>query len=125
MEDVLQELVLVQQELAASRVETTALRDRVDKLVRNLFDTSPASPQIQVTVPPPIPLASPDRYSGDPAKTQVFLTLILLHFSCKPASFPNNHSRVALAISYLVGDAANWGIPLVRNNDACCPIGQL
>ncbi|XP_078515092.1 protein LDOC1-like [Lissotriton helveticus] len=116
MDDVLQALVLVQRELADSKAETAALREKVDRQACNPFDASSSNPQIHVTVPPPVPLATPERYSGDPHKIQTFLTQIALHFSCRPASFPNNLSRVAFAISYLSWDAADWAVPLVRND---------
>ncbi|KAJ1157947.1 hypothetical protein NDU88_010644 [Pleurodeles waltl] len=117
MDDVLQALVVVQQELANSRVEAAALKDKVERLTRNPFDASASTPQVTVNVSPPIPLASPERFSGDPRKVQAFLTQLSLQFSCRPASFPSNLSRVMFAISYLSGDAANWAVPLVRNDD--------
>lgn len=117
LDEVMQALLVVQQELPTSRVETAALRDRVDQQARNPFDVSTSTPHVNITVSPPIPLACPERYSGYPLKIQTFLTQIALHFSCKPTSFPSNHSRVAFAISYLIGDAANWAVPLVKNDD--------
>ncbi|KAJ1137537.1 hypothetical protein NDU88_003935 [Pleurodeles waltl] len=45
MDDVLQAFVVVQQELANSRAEAAALREKVDKLTRNPFDASASTPQ--------------------------------------------------------------------------------
>ena len=130
LDDVLGALALVQQELIASRAETAALKERVERMQRNPFDvpsgrfSAPeqmgaerALPAISVTMPMPIPLAAPERYAGDPAKVQVFLTQIMLHFSCRANVFPSDQAKVAFMISYLVGDAALWAVPLVRNND--------
>ena len=130
LEDVLGALALVQQEVAASRAETAALKVLVDNMQRNPFDATTSgtptwtarggtttNPPISVIVPTPIPLAAPERYSGDPNKVQVFLTQIMLHFSCKPTAFQTNQSRVAFLISYLSGDAASWAVPLVSSND--------
>ena len=132
LEDVLGALALVQQELVASRAETADLKGQVEKMQRNPFDVSSgrntsgpsgsggsgqAPPQVTVTIPTPIPLAAPERYSGDPNKVQVFLTQIVLHFSCRPTVFATNQSRVAFTISYLTGDAASWVVPLVSSGD--------
>ena len=129
LEDVIGALALVQQELVDSRAEITALKSQVERLQRNPFDvfagrsppgsggSSQVPPQVTVTIPTPIPLAAPERYSGDPNKVQVFLTQIVLHFSCRPTVFPTNQSRVAFTISYLTGDAAAWVVPLVSGND--------
>ena len=129
LEDVLGALALVQQELVDSRAEITALKSQVERIQRNPFDvhtgrvqtgaggSSSVPPQVTVNIPTPIPLAAPERYSGDPNKVQVFLTQIVLHFSCRPTVFSTNQSRVAFTISYLTGDAAAWVVPLVSNND--------
>ena len=129
LDDVLRALTLVQRELEESRGEITALQGQVDRLQRNPFDAHPgrgppgegvagqALPQVMVTVPTPIPLAAPERFSGDPTKVQIFLTQMILHFSCRPTVFPTNHSRIAFTISYLTGDAAAWIVPLVNSND--------
>ncbi|KAJ1185721.1 hypothetical protein NDU88_002508 [Pleurodeles waltl] len=45
MDDVLQALVVVQQELANSRVEAAALKEKVERLTRNPFDASASTPQ--------------------------------------------------------------------------------
>ena len=130
LEDVLGALALIQQELVASRAETAALKAQVDNLQRNPFDAttsrtpswslgqgSSTNPPISVVVPTPIPLAAPERYSGDPNTVKVFLTQISLHFLCKPAAFATNQSRVAFLLSYLSGDAASWAVPLVSSSD--------
>ena len=129
LEDVIGALTLVQQELVESRVEITALKGQVERLQRNPFDvyagrgppglggSSQVPPQVTVSIPTPIPLAAPERYSGDPNKVQIFLTQIVLHFSCRPTVFPTNQARVAFTISYLTGDAAAWVVPLVSGND--------
>ena len=132
LEDVLGALTLIQQELVASKAETAALKAQIERMQRNPFDASTGRttagtsgsgggtstvPQVTVNIPTPIPLAAPERYAGDPNKVQVFLTQIVLHFSCRPTVFSTNQARVAFTISYLSGDAASWVVPLVSTND--------
>ncbi|KAJ1097208.1 hypothetical protein NDU88_002333 [Pleurodeles waltl] len=50
MDDVLQALVVVQQELANSRVEAAALKEKVERLTRNPFDASASTPQTGTTI---------------------------------------------------------------------------
>ena len=129
LETVLDALAVMQRELVEARREIVTLQGHVNRLQKNPFDINagrgpqgvdgagPAPPQVMVQFPTPIPLAAPERYSGDPNSVQIFLTQIGLHFSCKPAVFPTNQARVAFLISYLTGDAAAWVVPLVSNND--------
>lgn len=77
-----------------------------------------ASPvQVTVNTPNPVPLAMPERFTGDSSKYEVFMNQCQLQFLCKAASFPDDSAKVAFIISYLVGNAAEWAVPLVRNND--------
>ena len=121
-------LVLVQQELVESRLEINALKGHVERMQRNPFAVNtgrvpqvvgpaePVPPHVTVNIPTPIPLAAPERYAGDPHKVQIFLTQMMLHFSCRPTVFPSSQARVAFSISYLTGDAAAWVVPLVSGN---------
>ena len=132
LEDVLGVLAQIQLELAASKAETASLKAQIEKMQRNPFEVASGKttagtsgqavpradpPSVSVNIPIPIPLVAPERYSGDPNKVQIFLTQIMLHFTCKPAAFHTNQSKVAFMISYLSGDAASWAVPLVNNND--------
>ena len=133
LDDVLGALAVLQQEVTASRAETAALKAQVEALQKNPFDigfarSSPrvggagisaeTSSPITVNIPAHIPLAVPERYSGNPNTVQVFLTQVVLHFTCRPLVFQTNQARVAFLISYLSGDAASWAVPLVAANDS-------
>ena len=74
---------------------------------------------VQVTVNPvtPVPLATPERFTGDNAKFSSFMTQCKLHFLCRPYAFPDDSAKVAFTISYLSGNAAQWAVPMVENDD--------
>ena len=128
LEDVVRALALIQQELGESRVEINALKGHIERLQRNPFAVNPGRgpqvvgpteqlpPQVTVNIPTQIPLAAPERYAGDPHKVQIFLTQMILQFSCRPNVFHSSQARVAFAISYLTGDAAAWVVPFVSGN---------
>ena len=40
-----------------------------------------------------------------------------LLFICRPAAFPDDSAKVAFILSYLVGNATLWSIPLVESDD--------
>lgn len=81
-------------------------------------DTGTISPvQVTVHTPSHVPLAMPERITGDSAKFNSFMTQCHLQFMCKAAALPDDAAKVAFVISYLVGNAAEWAVPLVETND--------
>ncbi|KAJ1218189.1 hypothetical protein NDU88_005772 [Pleurodeles waltl] len=123
----LQAEVVSSKDLAASLAERVSqLQDKVEKKEQNPTGVSwPGSSSlipvgnptnISLHVPSAIPLAPPERFSGDPLKAQSFLVQVELHFTCRPHTFPDAQYKVAFLLSYLTGDAATWAIPLVRKD---------
>ncbi|XP_069486269.1 protein LDOC1-like [Ambystoma mexicanum] len=78
---------------------------------------STSSTPVQITLPGAVPLAPPERFTGDPRKYASFMTQCRLHFLCRPGAFPNDQARVAFVLSYLSGSAADWSVPLVTHDD--------
>lgn len=121
LDDVLAALAAMQVEVAASRQETADVKARLDAIQLDPLTPSTSltnqTPAVVVEMPVAIPLATPERYSGDPNTVQVFLTQVALHLSCKPKAFPTSQARVAFLISYLAGNAAQWAVPLVSRDD--------
>ena len=127
-------------EVHAARQETNALKreliiskERTDDLARqllqsqagqtplpasggNLPSTSSMNP-VQINLPGNVHLAPPERFSGDPKRFAVFINQCRLHFLCRPAAFPTDQAKVAFVLSYLSGNAADWSIPLVNQDD--------
>mgnify|MGYP002805142278 CR=1 FL=1 len=124
-------LTAMQQDLATSRQEKAILAGQVRQIQGQLTvqahtvprsaATTPLPPSapnptsISVTVPPVVPLAPPEGFSGDPAQVQTFLTQ--LHFLVRLTCCPDPQSRIAFFISYLSMDAAIWVIPQVSSDD--------
>ncbi|KAJ1113168.1 hypothetical protein NDU88_001423 [Pleurodeles waltl] len=120
--------VVASKDIATSLAERVSqLQDRVEKKEHGPLGAgwfgpptqgSGGSPptNISLTVPSAIPLAPPQRFSGDPQKAQSFLTQVELHFTCRPNTCPDAQPRVAFLLFYLTGDAAAWAIPLVRKD---------
>ena len=80
-------------------------------------DSSIKPLQISVASPISVPLAPPERFDGDSAKFSIFLNQCQLQFICRPTAFPDDSAKVAFILSYLVGNAAQWSIPLVEGDD--------
>uniref|UniRef100_A0A672F1J4 CCHC-type domain-containing protein n=1 Tax=Salarias fasciatus TaxID=181472 RepID=A0A672F1J4_SALFA len=57
---------------------------------------------------PPVPLAHPEKFSGDSGDCRAFLTQCDLHFELQSAMFPSDRSKIAYLISHLTGRAAAW-----------------
>mgnify|MGYP002804392277 CR=1 FL=1 len=132
LKDSMEDSKALREELLRSRQETQNLKQRMDNFVASstsllqesvaggssaASSTPAVATQVIHAISPIIPLAAPERFSGDPHKTQVFLTQCSLHFLCRPVVFSENHSKVAFILSYLSGDAAAWSMPLVTRND--------
>lgn len=126
--DVLKALQDIQVELVQTRQESNTLKVQVQGLVAQnvpLDGTGPSTsaptnrvPATVIVQPPSsVPLAAPERFTGDPRKYMTFLTQCRLHFLCKPTAFETIQARTAFVISYLTGDAAAWAMPLVQKDD--------
>ncbi|XP_078506417.1 protein LDOC1-like [Lissotriton helveticus] len=72
---------------------------------------------IQVVTPHPVQLAPPERFYGDSTKHGVFIHQCHLHFMARSSPFTDDASKVAFILSYIGGDAAQWSISLVENDD--------
>lgn len=70
--------------------------------------------------PPParrkIPVAEPNRFSGQPELFQTFMGQCKLFMTLRPEDFPDDRARVGFVISYLAGTAAQWATPLITQN---------
>ncbi|KAJ1098499.1 hypothetical protein NDU88_003610 [Pleurodeles waltl] len=132
LDELVKAITQLQSEVVSSKDLTNSLTERVSQLQNKVekkeqsptgvswsgtsSQTSGGSPtNISLNVPSAIPLAPPERFSGDPLKAQSFLVQVELHFTCRPHTFPDAQP-VAFLLSYLSGDAASWAIPLVRKN---------
>ncbi|XP_069467614.1 protein LDOC1-like [Ambystoma mexicanum] len=120
------------QETKALKRELVVTKDHTDDLTRQLLQSqagqtplpgiglsAPAqsSNPIQVVLPGAVPLAPPERFTGDPKRHAVFMKQCRLNFLCRPGTFPNDQSTVAYVLSYLSGSAADWSVPLVTQDD--------
>ena len=142
--DIGQILGSIQSELRELKLENQTLRAEVDHLKTTPFSGNPGTfsaktppfgilgeqrsgsfesdpntrpLQISVASPVAVPLAPPERFSGDSSKFSIFLNQCQLQFLCRPAAFPDDSAKVAFILSYLVGNAAQWSIPLVEGDD--------
>ncbi|KAJ1099937.1 hypothetical protein NDU88_005030 [Pleurodeles waltl] len=125
LDNLLQAVTQMQKDLTDSKNVTanlvskvTQLQSKVDGSDSTIHPMVVTPTNIAVNVPPQIPLAAPERFSGDPNKVQIILTQVELHFTCRPSAFPDAQSRIAFLILYLSGDAAIWAVPLVRVDSA-------
>ncbi|XP_069498729.1 protein LDOC1-like [Ambystoma mexicanum] len=118
MEEIAKALQDLQGELAVSRQDYATVSAQVRSLAAQTSPLPGQAPvQVQVTPDPVVPLAPPERYSGDSQKFSTFITQCHLHFLTKPAAFRSHQSRTAFVISYLTGDAAAWANPLVQKDN--------
>lgn len=65
----------------------------------------------------PVPLAPPERFSGEAKRFQTFFTQCELHFLSRPEVFSSDMSKITFMISYLSGEAASWAGVLVKQKD--------
>lgn len=120
----------LQKQLNHTIEETVQIKQRINELgntattheptfipIPSSSQTTGISTQVIHAVSPIIPLAPPERFSGDPNKAQIFLTQCSLHFLCRPVIFSEDQSKVAFILSYLTGDAAAWSMPIISRDD--------
>ncbi|KAL0151619.1 hypothetical protein M9458_053020, partial [Cirrhinus mrigala] len=118
-----QELVGLRAEVNALRAETASLRTECGVLQSDLtalqsdYDDlaaaqiAPAEP-VRPALQPKIAL--PDKWDGSGARCDVFLTNLSLLFEFQPARYPSDRSRIALLISLLTGQAAEWAAAVLK-----------
>ena len=64
-------------------------------------------------IPPAVPqgkgkIKDPEVFNGDRSKTRSFLNQLFLLFTARPQDFPNDHTKVATALSFMEGDNINY-----------------
>ncbi|KAL0181794.1 hypothetical protein M9458_024200, partial [Cirrhinus mrigala] len=118
-----QELVGLRAEVNALRTETASLRTECGVLQSDLtalqsnYDDlaaaqiAPAEP-VRPALQPKIAL--PDKWDGSGGRCDVFLTNLSLLFEFQPARYPSDRSRIALLISLLTGQAAEWAAAVLK-----------
>ncbi|KAL0160319.1 hypothetical protein M9458_044044, partial [Cirrhinus mrigala] len=120
-----QEMVGLRAEVTALRAETAGLRAECGALQSDLttlqadYDDlaaaqiAPAEP-VHPAQSPKISL--PDKWDGSGARCEVFLTNLSLIFEFQPSRYPTDRSRIALLISLLTGQAAEWATAVLKAN---------
>ncbi|XP_050972472.1 tyrosine-protein kinase JAK3 [Labeo rohita] len=120
-----QEIVGLRAEVTALRAETAGLRAECGALQSDLttlqadYDDlaaaqiAPAEP-IRPAQQPKISL--PDKWDGSGARCDVFLTNLSLIFEFQPSRYPTDRSRIALLVSLLTGQAAEWATAVLKAN---------
>ncbi|KAL0154770.1 hypothetical protein M9458_049033, partial [Cirrhinus mrigala] len=120
-----QEMVGLRAEVTALRAETAGLQAECGALQSDLttlqadYDDlaaaqiAPAEP-IRSAQQPKISL--PDKWDGSDARCDVFLTNLSLIFEFQPSRYPTDRSRIALLVSLLTGQAAEWAAVVLKAN---------
>ncbi|KAI2652558.1 Transposon Tf2-9 polyprotein [Labeo rohita] len=120
-----QEMVGLRAEVTALRAETAGLRAECGAFQSDLttlqadYDDlaaaqiAPAEP-VRPAQSPKISL--PDKWDGSGARCEVFLTNLSLIFEFQPSRYPTDRSRIALLISLLTGQAAEWATAVLKAN---------
>ncbi|KAL0151257.1 hypothetical protein M9458_053448 [Cirrhinus mrigala] len=118
-----QELVGLRAEVNALRAETASLRaecgvlqsdltalqsDYDDLAAAQIAPAEPVRPALQPKI------ALPDKWDGSGTRCDVFLTNLSLLFEFQPARYPSDRSRIALLISLLTGQAAEWAAAVLK-----------
>ncbi|KAL0200738.1 hypothetical protein M9458_003925, partial [Cirrhinus mrigala] len=120
-----QELVGLRAEVNALRAETAGLRAECGALQSDLttlqadYDDLAAAaiaPAEPVRPAPQPKIALPDKWDGSGARCDVLLTNLSLLFEFQPARYPTERSRIALLISLLTGQAAEWAAAVLKAN---------
>ncbi|KAL0204031.1 hypothetical protein M9458_002049, partial [Cirrhinus mrigala] len=120
-----QELVGLRAEVNALRAETAGLRAECGALQSDLttlqadYDdlaAAPIAPAEPVRPAPQPKIALPDKWDGSGARCDVLLTNLSLLFEFQPARYPTERSRIALLISLLTGQAAEWAAAVLKAN---------
>lgn len=106
-----------------------ALVAQVSELTQQLQQlkspAAPPTPPVQPTPPEPNRqpeprLPAPEAYSGESNYCRAFLTKCSMYFSLQPLTFNSEQSKVAFALTLLMGRAALWGTAVWENQDLCC-----
>ncbi|KAL0156998.1 hypothetical protein M9458_048244, partial [Cirrhinus mrigala] len=120
-----QEMVGLRAEVTALRAETAGLQAECGALQSDLttlqadYDDlaaaqiAPAEP-IRPAQQPKISL--PDKWDGSDARCDVFLTNLSLIFEFQPSRYPTDRSRIALLVSLLTRQAAEWAAAVLKAN---------
>ncbi|KAL0185658.1 hypothetical protein M9458_017328, partial [Cirrhinus mrigala] len=101
----------LQAECGALQSDLTTLQADYDDLAA--AQIAPAEP-IRPAQQPKISL--PDKWDGSDARCDVFLTNLSLIFEFQPSRYPTDRSRIALLVSLLTGQAAEWAAAVVKAN---------
>ncbi|KAL0199329.1 hypothetical protein M9458_007869, partial [Cirrhinus mrigala] len=118
-----QELVGLRAEVNALRVETAGFRQQCETLQSDLtalqadYDDlaaaqiAPADPGRPAHQPK---IALPEKWDGSGTRCDVLLTNLSLLFEFQPARYPSDRSRIALLVSLLTGQAAEWAAAVLK-----------
>ncbi|KAL0149444.1 hypothetical protein M9458_055232 [Cirrhinus mrigala] len=118
-----QEMVGLRAEVTALRAETAGLRAECGALQSDLtalqadYDDLAAA---QIVPAEPIrpahqpKISLPDKWDGSGARCDVFLTNLSLIFEFQPSRYPTDRSRIALLVSLLIGQAAEWATAVLK-----------
>uniref|UniRef100_W5NN09 CCHC-type domain-containing protein n=1 Tax=Lepisosteus oculatus TaxID=7918 RepID=W5NN09_LEPOC len=96
---------------------TSSVQRLVDHTTR-----PPPPPVAPVPVPPlaaaacPLPPPTPEKFEGDPAKLQNFLTQCWMAFHLRPDCFPSDREKIAFMVSHFSGRALDWATSLLARN---------
>ncbi|KAI2644670.1 Transposon Tf2-6 polyprotein [Labeo rohita] len=110
------EVTALRAETAGLRAECGALQSDLTTLQADYDDLAaaqiaPAEP-IRPAHQPKISL--PDKWDGSGARCDVFLTNLSLIFEFQPSRYPTDRSRIALLVSLLTGQAAEWATAVLK-----------
>lgn len=109
--------------LSGHESQMAALANGIHEITRrleamSLSQKAPASVTVQQVREPCI--ATPERYGGDSASCETFLTQCEIQFAFQPSSYPSEESKVAYVISLLTGRAAQWAVAQWGNKSHVC-----
>ena len=98
-----------------------ALEDRLAAMTKDNptgSQTTPTAQQPATTTPPhhapalTPKMAAPTPFDGTRGTlAEAFISQVHLYITVNAARFPNDHSKVAFALSYLTGNASSWARP--------------
>ncbi|KAL0190733.1 hypothetical protein M9458_013431, partial [Cirrhinus mrigala] len=110
-----QELVGLWAEVNALRAETASLRAECGVLQSDLTALQSDYDDLAAAqIAPAEPIALPDKWDGSGTRCDVFLTNLSLLFEFQPARYPSDRSKIALLISLLTGQAAEWAAAVLK-----------
>ncbi|KAM9481467.1 uncharacterized protein Hap1MRO34_009182 [Clarias gariepinus] len=106
------------QDVAALRREVAELRRENADLRAAVADATSRPPAAAAAAPPPPPsdvfLALPDKWDGTDGRCNVFLTALDLVFEFNATKYSTDRLRIALLVSLLSGQAAEWATAVLR-----------